>query len=327
MYGLDIGTATIILAKQEGKTISYSSQRDVFFTIKLNNFNKAIYKKQMDSAQVNYIINDNNLIVIGNHALELASAHNKEIRRPMAGGILNPKEQDNINILESILKSIVGHPDKNLEHSKMCFSVPAKPYKNYYDIVFHESVCKDLITKMGYEAVPINEAMAIIYAECEDTDFTGVALSCGGGLTNVCISKLASPIAEFSIEGAGDSIDAGISRSLNISKAEACLLKETEGNLTKEDTRENKAINSYYRNYIVNTLSNISDYIYTNNLRFKESLNLGLSGGTASIIGFKELFEEELNKTNMNGLVINEVILPKDPIKTVARGLLTASLV
>ena len=60
---------------------------------------------------------------------------------------------------------------------------------------------------MGYQVKSINEGLAVIYSELESTNYTGIGISCGGGLCNVCVAYLSVPVMSFSIPKAGDYID------------------------------------------------------------------------------------------------------------------------
>ena len=60
---------------------------------------------------------------------------------------------------------------------------------------------------MGYEVKSINEGLAVIYSELESSNYTGIGISCGGGLCNVCVAYLSVPVFSFSIPTAGDYID------------------------------------------------------------------------------------------------------------------------
>ena len=53
----------------------------------------------------------------------------------------------------------------------------------------------------------INEALAVVYAELESSNYTGIGISCGGGLCNVCFTYLSVPVLSFSMKKAGDYID------------------------------------------------------------------------------------------------------------------------
>ena len=47
----------------------------------------------------------------------------------------------------------------------------------------------------------------MVYAELEDSNYTGIGISCGGGLCNVCLAYLSVPVMSFSMAKAGDYID------------------------------------------------------------------------------------------------------------------------
>ena len=47
----------------------------------------------------------------------------------------------------------------------------------------------------------------MIYSELESSNYTGIGISCGGGLCNVCVAYLSVPVLSFSIPRAGDYID------------------------------------------------------------------------------------------------------------------------
>src|SRR5260370_32157631 len=61
---------------------------------------------------------------------------------------------------------------------------------------------------MGYGLQSMNEGLAVVYGELESTNYTGIGVSCGGGLCNVCFAYLSVPILSFSMPKAGDFIDA-----------------------------------------------------------------------------------------------------------------------
>ena len=64
-----------------------------------------------------------------------------------------------------------------------------------------------MLDELGYEATSINEGLAVVYGELEDSNYTGIGISCGGGLCNVCLAYLSVPVLSFSIPKAGDYID------------------------------------------------------------------------------------------------------------------------
>ncbi len=51
------------------------------------------------------------------------------------------------------------------------------------NLTYHEATVKQVLQKLGYQDVrSVNEGLAVIYSELEDTNYTGFGISCGGGL-------------------------------------------------------------------------------------------------------------------------------------------------
>ena len=65
---------------------------------------------------------------------------------------------------------------------------------------------------LGYKAVAINEGLAVIFSELEDHNFTGIGISCGGGMCNATLAYLSIPSIMFSITKGGDFIDRSVGR-------------------------------------------------------------------------------------------------------------------
>ena len=54
---------------------------------------------------------------------------------------------------------------------------------------------------------PIVEGLAVVFGELADSNFSGIGISCGSGLCNVCLAVLSVPVISFSVPKAGDFID------------------------------------------------------------------------------------------------------------------------
>ena len=66
---------------------------------------------------------------------------------------------------------------------------------------------QQVLSDLGYEVNSINEGLATVYAEMEESNYSGIGISCGGGLCNVCLAYLSVPVLSFSMPKAGDFID------------------------------------------------------------------------------------------------------------------------
>ncbi len=179
--GVDIGTAFVKCAQNEGKEIVFRSQRNVFFEIEHTDFTKNI----LDNSHVKYMIKDTKLYVVGNEALEFANMFNKEARRPLSRGVISPTEKEALPMVELLIKSVVGKPI--YEGEIVYFSVPGEPVDADFNVIYHIKMIEGFLKTLGYAPKPINEGHAVILSELAEEDFTGIGLSLGGGMVNVCL--------------------------------------------------------------------------------------------------------------------------------------------
>ena len=101
MKGLDCGTGNYVAATKDNIKL----QRNAFLTIDKN----PTTKKSLQRLQIPFVEINNSVHVVGRHAYEYAQIFgNAELRRPMAAGLLNPKEQDALPVLRLIIKDILG---------------------------------------------------------------------------------------------------------------------------------------------------------------------------------------------------------------------------
>ena len=130
---------------------------------------------------------------------------NADVRRPMADGVLNPREKMAMPVLEAILQDLC--PRRSAQGEILAFSVPAAIDGKEAELTYHEATLRRHFESMGYKAVAINEGLAVIFSELEDENFTGIGISCGGGMCNVTLAYLSIPSIMFSITKGGDFID------------------------------------------------------------------------------------------------------------------------
>jgi intein/homing endonuclease len=122
---------------------------------------------------------DGSFILLGKDAIEKAIERNDKAKRPMHKGVVSAKEKDAKRILAFILKEVAGQASEPNE--KLVFCIPAQPVDQEdedFDVGYHEDVVKTIFAECGYQAKAINEAEALCYAELENDDYTGIAISC-----------------------------------------------------------------------------------------------------------------------------------------------------
>jgi len=328
--GLDVGTANLVCAKMDKKDgqIEIKKLRNCFIQIDEEQ------QQRLAAGALNAVMIGGNAYIVGDDAISIARILNKELRRPMASGVLNPAEKEGRVVISALVKALVGEPTH--EGERCCFSVPAKPVDSAgANTVWHAGFFGQLLESIGYNPEPINEALAIVYAECADDDHSGIAISHGGGQLNICASYKLVGTLEFSIARGGDWIDAMTAAAVGSSIAQVLKVKEDPNfdllKACEQDDEIGQALYYHYKaliRYELQTLMKEWSKMKSQ-LDFPAPIPIVLSGGTASIKGFKTLWEDELKKFQAKTPLpfkIKEVRMAKDPLGAVARGLLTYAL-
>lgn len=325
--GLDVGTNMLVSSSlgEDGSPV-FKMQRDAFFKIiPKSKVNCKSIEMSLAKREANFIFDsDNNCIVVGNDALEIAIERNAVAKRPMQKGIISPKEKDSLPMLKLLVESLIG---KGEEGDKVVYSVPARPVDSNFDIVYHTELLRGYFKEMGYEANPINEAFAIALSELLDDNLTGVALSLGAGMCNVSVVHQGDPLVEFSLTRGGDYIDTAVGQALDESSSIVQFEKESGIDLFSPQNKMQEAISVYYNTLISYILENIS---FELNKRkrdlpvFREPVPVILSGGLVLAGGFLKKFEACLNNM-VFPIKIKEVRLAENPMTAVANGCLLAA--
>ena len=222
--GLDVGTANLLSAVQDsGGEIIVKRERNAFLEIPAE---FAGNRDMLTKLNVPYVSFQNRLYVLGDASFNLANMFGKEVRRPMQDGFLSPGEQDAIPMLRFIVDRLLGKP--KAEGEPVYFCIPAPSIDKENDTVYHEGIVTSILKKLGYTPNAMNEGHAIVYSELAEQDFTGIGVSCGGGMFNVCVAYKTIPAVTFSVSRGGDWIDNHVAKVMGIPRTRATDLKETE---------------------------------------------------------------------------------------------------
>jgi hypothetical protein len=320
--GLDCGTMNLVSARRTAQGIQTKRMRDVFIDL------PATAKKMLKLSSTSFVDHGDEVLILGDAALETANVFGKEPRRPLSGGIISPSEMDSLEVLGLMIKSILGDPRTPGE--ACYFSVPADPIdRPEKDIIYHRGVFERIVTECGYKAYPGNEAMGIIYSETAAEGFSGVALSWGAGMVNCALSIGTIEGLSFSVAKSGDWIDAGAAGAVGQTKARICALKERGFDLMNPVGREQEALAFYYKSAINYALDKIEERFkeIQNKFSLAKEIPLIISGGTSMAGGFMEffnkLFEERRKKFPVR---ISEIRQAKEPLNAVAYGLLIQAI-
>lgn len=331
MVGLDVGTSFIVLSSEKDDKILYKDFRDAFYIIKPST---PVATKMIEKGLAGKVFikdSDGSFILLGKDAIEKAIERNDTAKRPMYRGVISTKEKDSKRILAFILKEVVGTASEPNE--KLVFCIPAQPVDQEdedFDVGYHEDVVKTVLGECGYNAKAINEAEALCYAELETEDYTGIAVSCGAGMTNVCIMLNGEPVITFSTTKSGDWID----RMSAVATGEQDSVVQAEkenGDFTIGQHNDNivlAAVSSYYERLIDYTTKQLSFALtgHKSLPKFKNPLTIVVAGGTSQAKGYIDNFSQKLKDNNFP-LNIKEVRHAADPLHAVSKGCLIAAKV
>ncbi|MDP3786839.1 MAG: hypothetical protein Q8R05_04725 [Candidatus Omnitrophota bacterium] len=348
--GVDIGTMFVKCAYKEGDEIVFKSQRNAFFEVEHTDFTKKI----LDNSKVKYIIKEDNLYVVGDEALQFANMFNKDTRRPLSKGVISPTEKEALPIIELLIKSVVGEPahkpggnglPSNRQSHKpegdgsasycrshkgeiVYFSVPGEPLDAEFNVLYHIKIVEGFLKTLGYTPKPINEGHAIILSELAEEDFTGIGLSFGGGMVNVCLSFMSVPIFKFSVAKSGDWIDQQVAMAVDETASRVSAIKESSLDLSKEGdlSKIESALSIYYNHLIEYVIENIKqEFAKARRLpRIANPISIILSGGTSLPKGFSGRFKQILDRLKLP-IPVGSVRMASQPLRSVAKGALIAA--
>ena len=321
--GLDVGTSRIVSATGDGKSDpKFDSQLNAFVDIPYSKITLGALRRE----NVPHTVAGERIIVQGNESAKLAGWLNAEIRRPMTRGVLDASEPESLRVIADLLSSMLSGLDS--EGKKVVYTVPAAPLGAEGSLTFHGSTLSQMLKDLGYESTSINEGLAVVYSELEESNYTGIGVSCGGGLCNVCLAYLSVPVLSFSIPKAGDFIDASAAEITGERRNRIRLAKEDSfhlnGNLTD---KTHQVISVYYEDVLQTLVMALKEAMsHAGNLaQFDRSIPLVLSGGTAMPAGFRDRFAKLLEQQNMP-LKISDVRMAADPLNATAKGALQCAL-
>jgi hypothetical protein len=319
--GLDVGTSRIVAAQRQDKDIQFGTQLNAFVTIPFSKLTQGVLKKE----RVPHLVQDTEITVYGDEAERFANLFHKETRRPMLRGILNPEESSSLTLVRQIVTLLTGETGKG---QRLCFSVPAPPLGSGEEVNEHEKDLKTMLSKLGYDAHSISEGLAVVYGELENSNYTGIGVSCGGGLCNVCLAYLSVPVFSFSIPKAGDFIDTMASQSRGEPATRIRTIKEESFHFNGHFTNKiHQALSNAYEDVIQALVAAIKDQMASvqNMPKLNRPIPLVLSGGTAMPPGFRDRFEKSLREVELP-VAIAEVRMASNPMVSTARGALVAAL-
>jgi len=320
--GLDLGTVRITAAARSLQTGGpvYGVERNAFLEVRADGTTQGLLRK----FGIDCVVRGPKAYLIGDAAFDLAAVFDKPVRRPLkdlAGSWADP---DGALIARELLARALGRPRQPEE---ICvYSVPADSADGAQNFIYHRGVLENALRALGYSPRPMIESHAIVQAEFQASEYTGIGITCGGGTMNICVACKGLPALTFSTSRGGDWVDESVARSLGVPAAQVRSVKERAMHLYRPEDPVQGAVAIYYRHLL-------QDLFETFKRKIAESawvpsgskpFDIVCAGGAAIVGGFVDLFREELRKAQLP-IPVGDVRLAKDPLQAVAAGCLRAA--
>lgn len=327
--GFDCGTYNLVCCQRDEKG-DFVHKREVNAFLEFPIENRFVFN-MMRNAGVPLVEREDVAYALGQKAVDMAytmSALN--LKRPMKAGCVNPSETHAFQIMSIMIHSLLDQVKQDKE--TLYYSVPANAINQETDADYHAKIMEAIFKAfkdekgMTVSAHPINEALALIYAELGDKAYTGIGISFGAGMVNLCYAIYGAPVFTFSLVNSGDWIDRQAAKATNESETYINKMKN-DVNLTKEpENLVERAIQTQYRLMIEKTMAGIKKGLEDadKKARTDDPINIVIAGGTSKPYGFPMFFKKVLSETKLP-IKVGEIIRPSDPLYSVARGCLIAA--
>ena len=323
--GVDIGTMNIICSRSDEKEARVT--RNMFLKVDEEDVDLG------EMTNLSYIKDEEGQVyIIGNDAFKFCNIFNKPVNRPMEDGLISSKEMDAVDVLALMIKDLIGDPKE--EDIWLSYSVPGDPIDQEKDITYHQKVFGRIFSSLGVNHTPVNEASAIIYNECKDTNYSGIGISFGAGMCNISLMYQGMNVIQFSTSRSGDYIDNSVANALGMVPNKVTSTKERKFSLNmnfmeeknKKTRRVLEFLNHYYDAMINYNVKNIIKKFNDDaEIDVDEELPIVVSGGTTQVEGFIDLFNDVLGRYELP-FDISEVRTATNPLTCVSEGLLIKTM-
>lgn len=331
MIGADIGTYHLVICKRD-KDNNFVYKKEINAFIELPITTDRFVFNMMKNAGVPLIEWKEAGIAyaLGEAAVNIAYSMNQlQLKRPMIRGCLNPQEKNSQQIMSIMIHSLI---DTCAPNEGLYYSVPANAVNETTDADYHSLVLKAMFD--GFEddnknkviGNPINEGLALVYAELQSKAYTGMGISFGAGMVNLCFAIFGAPVFQFSLVNSGDWIDKQSAAATGESIAFVNKEKNKLDMTVDSEDMVQRAIKAQYEIMIHRTVTGIKKGLEDagNKARTSNPINVVIAGGTSMPVGFDTAFAKALKAASLP-IEIGDVIRPADPLYSVARGCLLAA--
>jgi hypothetical protein len=327
--GFDAGTYNLVACTRGDGAFVHKREVNAFITLPVNEGQGFMFKIMKDK-DVPIIERQNTAYVMGEAAVNMAYDMNLEVKRPMKDGCVNPRESEAFQIMSMMIHGLLD--DVKQDKEKLFYCVPANAINETTDADFHQKLLGQIFkaykSEAGHtvDANPINEALALVYAELGAKAYTGIGISFGAGMVNVCYSTFGHPAFKFAIVNSGDWIDQQAAKATNETPA-FINHEKTKIDLLKVPTSlVERAVMTQYQLMMEKTVAGIKKGVEEAGAKTRgdKPVDVVIAGGTSLPNGFDVKFKEILSSASLP-IKLGEIRRPHDALYSVARGCLIAA--
>jgi hypothetical protein len=329
--GLDAGTGFLVGSCEDEDNIKFISQRNCFLTIEDGDG----IEDMLTSAGAKLVKVNGNLNLLGEDAITFSNmlssfdTSKATLKRPMKDGVINSQEESSaISIISVLVSGVLGKPKHKDE--TCVFSIPSNPLNSDKNNTFHSAMFKQILSKLGYRPVALNEALAVIYAEnpiMGDMPMSGIAISMGAGQINICMAIRGYPVIEFSLVGSGDYIDKQV--SILSGKPISNITKIKEKSLDFDNIDYNDVVlaglDIHYTDLLTSLIKDFSKKFSESGSVYDHPIEIVITGGTAKPKGFESKFKSILKDMDLP-FEVKGVRMSQDMLNTVSKGCLIKAI-
>ena len=329
--GIDIGTGFISCAEHEDGNKKFRKVRDAFFKLNPSKFLEGsanqFGENMLKNAGAHYVKVDDQLYVLGDDAFKFANLFHQECLRPMSQWVLNPKHPVSNLMVGELVKAVAGPPKK--KDDVLYYCVPAEPIDADFDVEYHKQILHNVFSDIGYTNINVmTEALAVVYSELAETQYTGIGMSFGAGMCNIVYSFMGMPVFAFSLSRGGDWIDSHAAKHTDETHNVVTAIKEkADFSLYDSTTGIQRAISIYYESllsYVVEKFKELYEKTPKKQLpNVTMEMPIVIAGGTSLVLGFVE----RLRELTAEGfpVPISEIRHAEEPLFAVSNGLYEAA--
>jgi len=333
IIGVDPGTMNFQTAEvTSDKKIEIKTIRSAFVEINATEDIEDI----LNQNKWHFVKDEEHYYVIGEDALKVARMFPSkvELRRPMAGGVLNKRESKKMLIMAELINSSVGDaPDNN---SMVCTCVSSDSVDGSVNSSFHKARLVSMIERKGWNVKVIEEGLAIVLSEKPivvepdgtESPFSGIGISFGAGRSNCVLVYKGLPVIGMSVARGGDFIDQQVSEQTDTDISQVIAKKEKYLDFNNLDIDDDVifALDVYYGELIKYVIKHFSAKFMEVKSEFPAPPSIVVAGGTSLPNGFTTKLEKVIERLELP-FEISGIKLASDPRNAVVKGCLRQAAV